>query len=347
MGGEGYFQVGGFRGGPFGDANDDEIIYEPLGASYGYFSADGFIARYAPNGDFLWMERIKGAAADGVLDAVVLDDGDLLLVGGIGRRDILPATFFPGHPAEFTVPASLTEHMFLMRLDFSGDPSSETPNFTVDWIKWFGGHSWNHELSVSPEGDLYVAGHLGEFAERQRQLPRQDLRRGADVSPPSPRPDLPDEDRSLSRGTGSGRWAPVSRVTAGPASRGLRTGCYLFTGGGSASLVDSTGSLLGTLGYGAWAKLDRSGQLLWSITNTAGASFSVTYLDGSAFTTGGHSRKLDRYRQLQRDPASQRPKGVHREGGGGAVDGSRDAGFGSPRAATRRPKVRPCTFWSR
>lgn len=161
---DGYFVVGSFRGGVFGDTNDPSPIDMPLGASFGFQSSDGFVARYAPNGDILWVERIKGAAADVIAAAGVMPDGDLILLGSAGRRDILDIDFFPGHPAATTrtvVPE--VEGLFVLRLDFAQDPTSQTSAFTVQWLHTFGGQSAGnglHDIEISPSGDLYIAGYL-------------------------------------------------------------------------------------------------------------------------------------------------------------------------------------------
>ena len=155
----GFFAAGNFRGGQFGDANDPNPITIVPGGSIGIFSSEGFLARYAPNGDVLWVQSIGGSAADTVTSVDLLPDGDVILAGTIGRRDITTATFFPGHPAEVTLAPTGAEGYFVLRLDFDVGAETTTPNFAVQWLHTYGDdNTGTQRMVVSPQGDVYLAG---------------------------------------------------------------------------------------------------------------------------------------------------------------------------------------------
>jgi hypothetical protein len=268
---EGGFVLGGsFRGATFGDVADPNPIAMPLGASFGVRSSDGFLARYLPNGDIAWVHRVKGSAADNISAVELLPDGDLAITCEIGRRDILTVTFFPSHPAAVTLPVDPGRQNYVLRLDFSQDPSSATAAFNVAWIHAVGrggSMTGNHTIRRGPGGELYIAGHtsgdpsdgaggyLPTTYDNQVMLPGIGAARCyiARIDP---------ADGDLLWAVGPNTAADAERLDLAPTEDGLAF--VLHRGAsGTSSIVDAAGTILGSFGNACHAKLDRVGNLLW------------------------------------------------------------------------------------
>lgn len=286
--------VGQFRGSTFGDADDPNPIPMPLGGSVGVSSPDGFVARYEPNGDITWVERIKGAAADNTAAVGRMADGDLVLSGFMGRRDVVAITFFPGHPAATTIPVHAGEEHYVLRLDAS-DAALPTAAFTVQWLHTFGrdaaGSSTSDEyrLGVGQEGELYLSSRL---AADPVDASNQRLPTAWDGAPFlagwSTRHVLL---ARLDPATGSVLWARAStgsepRVGLAVTSDGL----IVVASGPSAAgvrLFDEQGTVLAaSTSAGLHAKFDADGTLLWWRRDSVVPVAVTTIRGGRVIATG-------------------------------------------------------------
>lgn len=288
--------VGYFRGATFGDAADPTPISMPLGGSYGFLSSDGFVARYSATGDAEWVERIKGLAADNVSDVVRLDDGDIVIVGEVGRRDILPIDFFPGHPAEFTIPLSEAESRYLIRLDVSQDPGLATAAFTVQWWHTFsayGSLTGKHRLALGPAGELYCAGIApADF--------RTDPVHGTVI--PSSYSDAPFMSVSnrprhyvmrVDPADGSLLWVGGNRHVSTSGAVDIFAdgeGVYgIATGGYSSQIFDALDNDQGDITFTGRFKFDQNGQVLWVRRDGSRQVACAGIGGGRAVTTGNYS----------------------------------------------------------
>ncbi|MBL8901469.1 MAG: HYR domain-containing protein [Planctomycetes bacterium] len=290
----GFVLVGSFRGATFGDIADPHPISMPLGASFGSRSSDGFVARYGPNGDILWVHRVKGAAADNVSAAELLEDGDLVLTCEIGRRDILPVTFFENHPAALTLPIEPERQNYVLRLDFAQDTTSLTPAFTVQWIHALGrggSLTGQHVIRRGSNGELYIAGHIaGDLANPAggyfpTTYDSTVMLQGVSASRCYIARIAP-ADGSLLWAIGPNSGADSSRVDLAPTDDGLAFVMARNSWGNIGQIVDTSGALLGTFDTACHGKLDRDGNLLWARSDRVSPSGATVVNRSFLITTG-------------------------------------------------------------
>lgn len=296
-GAEGYVVVGSFRGGTFGDAADPS----PVTLAVPGTSPDGFIARYAANGDVLWALTVGGSSGDKIDDVVVLPNGDMLLVGEVFTA-FSDVTFFPGHPASLTLPMGSTEERFVMRLNFAPGSSSLTPDFTVGWLRTFGRRpngSGTHELTVGPQGDVYVAGEMYPSPSDGTGGYLPTTYNGSPVL--AGRGSFHGYVMRIEPGSGAALWARgstyASTAEAGNLDVAATGDGVFFTQSASinGSLMDAQGTLLAEFGQSTHAKWSRDGELLWARKDTVAPHAVCALGDGAAILTGraGGNTALD------------------------------------------------------
>ncbi len=105
--------------GAFGDIVDFDPgpVTVPLTAG-GNFNPDMFVAKYDPNGDFVWAGSIGSPSGGAYSYGIVLDTGSQAYIAGMYYAQV---DFDPG-PGVYTLPkpVSNTADIFMMKLDFGG-----------------------------------------------------------------------------------------------------------------------------------------------------------------------------------------------------------------------------------
>lgn len=298
----GFALVGYFSGVVFGDLQDPSPIAMPLADPLST-RPDGFLARYRPNGDILWVERVESSEEDLIHAVEALPDGDLAIVCEFGDRDSLPATLFPGHAAELLLPVDPARSTYILRLDFAADPSASTAAFTIAWIHAIGARRGasprnDHVIRSGPAGELYIAGYLHPGPLDSSGVPQPATYDAQVLQPGSHSPHfyvarIAPEDGALLWSVGTLQW-PIGMDIA-PMADGLALVAN-DTGSNGESIVDSTGAPLGSFFRACHAKLDRDGNLAWIRSDIAGV-FGVAVIQESSIVATGTSASFLDYQQ--------------------------------------------------
>lgn len=133
----------------FGRDNPNETVLVNGGAQF-----DGFVARYAPNGELDWARRFGGDMVSQGIDVVLLDDGGGLAAGRIQGEN----TFFEGAEGEtiVTSPGGTKFGYFAARFSTDGN---------LLWVT-VGGHPDGESAieGITPLDDdtAFVTGHFAE-----------------------------------------------------------------------------------------------------------------------------------------------------------------------------------------
>lgn len=112
---------------------------------------DGWIAKFDPNGDFLWGKTLSGPEFESIQDLVISDDGTRIMATG----------YFQGTASMGSFSMSSTDvydqDVFFVSLD---------PQGNIDWIRAWGGRSVDagRSITMDASGYAYIWGEYGDSA---------------------------------------------------------------------------------------------------------------------------------------------------------------------------------------
>jgi len=143
--------TGGFEGSAkFGDGEENSRELASLGTS------DAFIAKYNPDGTFLWVKSVVGEGYEMGYAVATLSDESFLVCGIFGMY-AQGATFGPGEPNEIDMPGEGGDDVFVAKYKQNGD---------LEWVRSAAGegHDDCYAIDVFADGSFAIGGTFSETA---------------------------------------------------------------------------------------------------------------------------------------------------------------------------------------
>jgi hypothetical protein len=108
--------------------------------SYGNGGLDFYLAKIDGLGNLIWQKTFGGAFNDGLMDFLVLPNGDLMLLGFTNKNQ------------------SENQDFLIINTNHNGD---------IKWQKTYGGFGYEEPqaLAINKDGDILIAGHTASYGD--------------------------------------------------------------------------------------------------------------------------------------------------------------------------------------